>query len=290
MTRVVYPPFGAGSLANPTASVGLAAVNGTALTAMRSDGAPVLDQTAAFALPNLAATGIVNAASGAVPLTVSGYSLTGSQNQSAFALTGTLNTSGSPDVFSIAIVDTARGATTKLFNVYAGSAGNQSQFSIDRIGNVAVNGNMQIVAGKRYQISADLFWTRGGAATFQLGDTNAASPVAQTLQVQNAATGNNNGAATRTEIASLSVGNGTSGDFVFQTGKNGNGSGVLATATTALTIKGETQAVVVAAGKTFQVGNAAATGLAAGVLAATTNATLVITDSTGQAYRIPCII
>jgi hypothetical protein len=33
------------NFANPTASVGLAAVNGTAVTAMRSDGAPALDQT-----------------------------------------------------------------------------------------------------------------------------------------------------------------------------------------------------------------------------------------------------
>lgn len=34
----------------------------------------------------------------------------------------------------------------------------------------------------------------------------------------------------------------------------------------------------------------ATTGLAAGVLAATTNATITITDASGQVYRIPCII
>lgn len=34
----------------------------------------------------------------------------------------------------------------------------------------------------------------------------------------------------------------------------------------------------------------ATTGLVAGVLAATTNASIVITDASGQAYRIPCII
>lgn len=34
----------------------------------------------------------------------------------------------------------------------------------------------------------------------------------------------------------------------------------------------------------------ATTGLTAGVLAALTNATLVITDGTGQVYRVPCII
>lgn len=48
--------------------------------------------------------------------------------------------------------------------------------------------------------------------------------------------------------------------------------------------------ISVASGKGFRVGNAAVTGLTAGVLAATTNATIVISDSAGQAYRIPCII
>ncbi len=48
--------------------------------------------------------------------------------------------------------------------------------------------------------------------------------------------------------------------------------------------------LVVTSTKTLTLGNAATTGLAAGVLAALTNATIVISDSTGQAYRIPCII
>lgn len=43
-------------------------------------------------------------------------------------------------------------------------------------------------------------------------------------------------------------------------------------------------------GVVFRVGNNATTGLTAGVLAALTNASIVIQDQTGQAYRIPCII
>ncbi len=39
-----------------------------------------------------------------------------------------------------------------------------------------------------------------------------------------------------------------------------------------------------------QLSNAAVTGLTGGVLAATTNASIVLYDSSGQAYRIPCII
>lgn len=49
-------------------------------------------------------------------------------------------------------------------------------------------------------------------------------------------------------------------------------------------------AVKIASGMDLILGNAATTGLTAGVLAALTNATIVIKDSTGQTYRIPCII
>ena len=44
--------------ANPTAVIGLAAVNGSALTFMRSDAAPTLDQTAAWVFSGLGATTI----------------------------------------------------------------------------------------------------------------------------------------------------------------------------------------------------------------------------------------
>lgn len=48
--------------------------------------------------------------------------------------------------------------------------------------------------------------------------------------------------------------------------------------------------LTIASGKTLRLGNAATTGLTAGVLSALTNASVVILDSTGQAYRVPCII
>jgi hypothetical protein len=71
----------------------------------------------------------------------------------------------------------------------------------------------------------------------------------------------------------------------------GGTSGVPAMIVGSATIESWSSAgAVIASGKTFQLGNAAVTGLTAGVLAALTNASIVITDSTGQAYRIPCII
>lgn len=59
---------------------------------------------------------------------------TGSNAASMVDMSWTLNTSGSPDVIAYRITDTARGATTKLFNVYAGAAGTTSVFSINRSG------------------------------------------------------------------------------------------------------------------------------------------------------------
>lgn len=48
--------------------------------------------------------------------------------------------------------------------------------------------------------------------------------------------------------------------------------------------------LTIISGKALTLGNAATTGLGAGLLAALTNASIVLTDSAGQAYRIPCII
>lgn len=47
---------------------------------------------------------------------------------------------------------------------------------------------------------------------------------------------------------------------------------------------------IIPSGTALRIGVAATTGLGAGVLAALTNASIVVEDSTGQAYRIPCII
>lgn len=86
------------------------------------------------------------------------------------------------------------------------------------------------------------------SATMQLGLSDAAVPVAQTLKVQSviAGTAAANG-ANFTISGSLPTGTGTSGDIIIQTGvKTGSGT-TQGTATTALTLKGETQAIVTSA-------------------------------------------
>lgn len=67
-----------------------------------------------------------------------GGSNTGSDTTSAVDLSWTLNTSGSPDVVALRVTDTARGATTKLFNIYGGASGTTTLFNIDRGGVVSI--------------------------------------------------------------------------------------------------------------------------------------------------------
>lgn len=193
-------------------------------------------------------------------------------------------------------------------NVVSGFAGNFYDFhtagggslaKMDSAGNSLQNGNIN-TNGRIFLVAlgGTMNWRNGGtvvsspaSASLQLGDIDAASSIAQTLRVQSVVAGTSaaNG-ANWTLIGSLPTGTGTSGDIIVQTGvKTGSGT-TQGTATTALTIKGETQTVLIASGKQLQLGNTATTGLAAGVLAATTNATITLTDASGQVYRIPCII
>lgn len=80
--------------------------------------------------------------------------------------------------------------------------------------------------------SIDTFLTRAAAANWKFGAANAASPVAQTLSVQNVVNGTSNTAgANWTQIASLATGSGTPGDFIVNTGFQGISSTGTATFT-----------------------------------------------------------
>jgi hypothetical protein len=99
-----------------------------------------------------------------------------------------------------------------------------------------------------YQASQnpDVLLVRGGAAHLQFGYYDAASPIAQTLGVQNVVAGNANTAGvTWTMQGSLSNGSGAGGDIVLKTTQSTASSGVQNTALPALTLKGGTQSVVV---------------------------------------------
>jgi hypothetical protein len=93
--------------------------------------------------------------------------------------------------------------------------------------------------------ATDVFIRRAAAAALQFGAADAAAPVAQTTQVQSVVAGTTNTAGVNWTLkGSLSTGSGTSGDIILQTGGTGAGSTAQNTATSALTVKGATQAVL----------------------------------------------
>lgn len=63
-------------------------------------------------------------------LASTGYSLTGSNATNMVSLAGTLNTSGAPSVFKMALTVTATSASTKYIDIMAGAAGATPVFSL----------------------------------------------------------------------------------------------------------------------------------------------------------------
>ena len=153
---------------------------------------------------------VTQASANAGVMASTGYSLTGSDATSLLSLAGTVNTSGNPDIIKIAITNTAAGATTKILHLLAGAAGATNIFGVDLSGNVTLAGSVQI-AGNGIQTSP-------AAATLQLGAADAASPVAQTLQVQNVVAGTSNTAGANFTVAgSIGTGTGAGGQIIFRT-------------------------------------------------------------------------
>lgn len=138
-------------------------------------------------------------------------------------------------------------------------AGATSLFTVNSGGSVASSGSLR--AGTNINIAATSLLTGPTAGTWQLGNTDAASPVAQTLRAQSVVAGNANTAGTNwTFIGSLSNGTGGSaggaGDMIFQTTASVAASGSQNAAVTALTLQSGTQRVIVASGKDLQLGSA----------------------------------
>jgi hypothetical protein len=85
--------------------------------------------------------------------------------------------------------------------------------------------------------------------TFNWGGIDSAMPQAQTFQNNSVVAGTPNGNGVNlTIVGSLSTGSGTPGDLIFQTGATGGSGTSQNAAATALTVKGGTRQVVVAAG------------------------------------------
>jgi hypothetical protein len=255
-----------------------------------------------------------------------GYSLTGSNATSMIDLAGTWNTTGNPVGIRLNINNTASGTTSQLIDLQTGGS---SRFAVTpagtmRLGNVAGslfiipniggpgrvafssidsgNASWLFADATRVTLSsaASLGWSpntnatdspdttlnRRAAAHLGLGAASA-TPVAQTLGGAQGSGTNITGGALN--IGTRGTGTGTGGVINFQSHAAGSSGSTLGTLATVMSISSATL-VTLASGVDLQLGNAATTGLSAGALAALTNASITLKDSTGQTYRIPCII
>ena len=133
----------------------------------------------------------------------------------------------------------------------------------------------------------DTFLGRGGAAaTVQLGvDVNGAA-TAQILQSCAAITGTDVAGSNFTIQSGTGTGSAAVSSLFFKTPT----ATTTGTTTQALGTRLTLSETFVTCGVPLKVSNAAVTGLVAGVLAASTNASIVICDSAGVAYRIPCVV
>lgn len=198
-------------------------------------------------------------------ITLSGAPQTGGTATTNFPL-AYLNTTGAAAVTSFSTAGTYLGVnagssfTGNILDFHLNGA--SGFFSVNYQGNVVSSGSWSggsnIFAGATSSIGFNGsrgFISSPAAASIQLGATDSdTAPVAQTLRVQGPLVGGTSNVAgpNWTLIGALGKGNANSGDIIIQTGGAIGASGTtIATATTALTIKGVTGLLVV--GKTFTV-------------------------------------
>jgi hypothetical protein len=234
------------------------------------DSGTLLSSLAPLASPTF--TGTV----GAAALTATGVltdSLSPGLSQSAVLISGAPQAGGSATT-SFPLVYLNDGAAVTSFNT-TGTAlginlpsastanfldfhlnGGSSLFSVGSTGSVTSANNLislnTVVTSSTggFRLGGNTYLTNpggGGAGLFQMGQLDTfPTVVAQTLSVQSQSTGgsgqNNNG-QNFTIIGSVSSGSGTSGDIIIQTGNTGGAASTKNTASTALTIKGNTQQV-----------------------------------------------
>lgn len=140
-----------------------------------------------------------------------------------------------------AVTNVALNFSGTTLQVRTGDGANNGNLSVGAITlNASNNLNMSGDGGQlRWGTSVDLLLRRAAAAHLAFGTTDAASPVAQTLSVQNVVAGTSNTAgANWTHIGSRGTGTGVGGDIIFQTapaGSSGTSQNILVNA---FTVKG----------------------------------------------------
>ena len=135
---------------------------------------------------------------------------TSGATSTGWSTSGTMLGVNAPNAFAGALLDIQLNGTSKLFVSSAG----------------AVSATSLTLSSSQYiKFGADAFLTRKSAANWQLGDADAAAPVAQTLSVQSVVAGTSNTAGSNFTIkGSAGTGTGAGGNIVFQVAPAG-GSG-----------------------------------------------------------------
>lgn len=149
---------------------------------------------------------------------------------------------------------------------------------------LSVNGTVRA----DYGITVGSFWTFNSAVAFNNNNLSNIFSISVNGAISSATTGSFvlNQAAASATVPTISP---NKADTTTGIGAQASGNISLISGGAEIT-RVVSGGLTIISGKALTLGNAATTGLTAGVLAALTNATIVITDSTGQAYRIPCII
>lgn len=105
-------------------------------------------------------------------LALTGYSLTGANAQSMISGAGTWNTTGNPVALSISIVNTASGATAKFLEFLGGAAGATSLFSVNKTGQVLLDGGLVSAPSLSFALDPTMGIYRIGATRFGFSTGN----------------------------------------------------------------------------------------------------------------------
>lgn len=210
----------------------------TALTAtLNGSGALTATTSPAFVTPALGVATATSLAVGGATLGTSSLAVpAGSAAAPSLAIGN--STTGLYSVSTTGFGFSINGVTKADFGIFQAASWAFTGSSFNFInGNVILNNVLNT-----FQWSTDLALSRKAAASLQLGQADAAAPVAQTLSVQSVVAGTSNTAGQPwTLTGSLSTGSGTSGDIVLKTGGTGAGATVQNAAVAAVTFKGATQ-------------------------------------------------
>ncbi len=286
-----------------------------AATIARTDAANTFTGVQTMTSPALTTPAIATGAVITEAVGTSALVLTGAIQTTSFPVlsaTQTWNASGTTfTAFDVTVTNTASAAASLLLNLKVGAS---SALKVVRTGELSVNtlsgttavsdqsGNWFIIAGTstsafRVSATAGASHNWGGALGFYYDAASIVSfrngTTATNLRVQNTFTTvttagewfKHDWKTTANQFrmgAAMGTSSGTARVASWDYG------GLEASPSAAITVPITSGNIVFGGG--VQLSNAAVTGLVAGLVAGTTNATIVLYDSSGQAYRVPCII